>query len=146
MRALSIEVRVHSQCHTTQYTDISCRACAQNLIILLNFGRRAFHILLTSTGIHSYIHSLPTIIIVDCVGLNSATIYTTCDTTSSFVSQINLLSLTNVEYITIYTWKWQLSAIREVPVSMVSIIIGMTACAQVSVVLYTAITILGTPH
>ena len=82
---------------------------------------------------------------MDCIGLNSAAIYTRCDITSSFVLQINLLSLTNpkdVEYI-VNTWEWQLSAIIEVLVSTVWTIIGMTAHAQVSVALYTVITILG---
>ena len=74
------------------------------------------------------------------------------DVTSLLPLCHNLLSLMNpknVDYI-IYTWEWQLSAIREVlvsregrEVSMVWTIIGMTARAQVCVPLYTVITILG---
>ena len=69
VRALSTEVRVHSECHITWYGDITCSTVGTESIDILKLLSMC-----TLTYIQSCIHSLPTIIIIDCIGLNSAAI------------------------------------------------------------------------
>jgi len=71
---------------------------------------------LTSTGIQSCTHSLPTTVIVDCIGLNSTAIYTRCVTIVP-TTQVNLLIVTKLIYVITIIIKSQLCPIREEPVS-----------------------------
>ena len=94
-------------------------------------------------GVQSYIHHLPTFVIFDCIGLNCTVIYTICVIIVS-MTQVNLLIMTKLIYVTTITIKWQSLFVRKVPVSTVSTLSFITACLQVSVAMYTVFSI--RPH